>query len=315
MKKVVSLILAMSLVFALYGCGQSNNNTNANSDITVESSASLPEEGSANVTVSVSTPRPTEKPVEIPLLEMNDVYVEYRGIFEYSSQSWIVNLYIENNRNTEIYVDLDDFLVNGYYVPLRNNNNSITASSKYLAGPSFQYIINTDLLNQYGIKTIESIEFVLKIKEGWVGDSFYEAKVALKMNKTVPINDSISAPIFESTLLDTTDVAVKYCGIYEYSTQSWIINLYVENRRDSEIYIDLNDVKLDGFAYKLSNNNERIPPNCTYLSGACFDLIIKPEDLTQYGITKLKTIDFTLDIKPGWVEKPIYSVPVTLKVA
>ena len=47
------------------------------------------------------------------LLDQDGIYVEYRGIVEHSSDSWIVNLYVENNTQNDFYLSLRNVVING----------------------------------------------------------------------------------------------------------------------------------------------------------------------------------------------------------
>lgn len=113
------------------------------------------------------------------LVDQDGIYVEYRGIAEYSKSSWIINLYVENNRDSEIYVSLADTLVNGFSMKLSNNGINLPAHSKYLAAPNFDLIIDTEDLEAYGITSITDIKSNLQIRTSMFGDTISETKVNL----------------------------------------------------------------------------------------------------------------------------------------
>ena len=310
MKRILSILLTCMFIIGITACG--NNTKQQESSSETESVEVTTNEVQID-SKETETVRETEENISMPLLD-EDVYVEYRGIYEYSDQSWIINLYLENNTDCEIYLDLDDVLVNGYCISLANGNKSIPAGSKYLASTNFDYIIDTADLSAYGITEIETLAFNLRIKDDWAGNSIYETPVNIDVNKIVTQGKNDSVIKDGEVLLDKNDVYVSYCGIYEYSTQSWIINLYLENNRDSSVYLDLDDVLVNGYNVKLSNGNNSIPSGSKYLAGPNFDYIINTEDLSAYGIEQIETITFNLRIKDSWAGDAIYETPVSLNM-
>ncbi len=251
----------------------------------------------------------------VMLLDQDGIYAEFRGIYEHSSQSWIVNLYIENNRDSEIYFSLRDGLINKFSMGFSNNGITVPANGKYLAGPNFDLIIDLDELAEYGVTEIETLEFVLHISTDMFGDTICDIPVSLNVNKKIPSEYiAPAAPQSSEILLDENDVYVEFRGISEYSSQSWIINLYVENNRSSEIYLYLGDGQINKFSIGFSNNGISIPANSKYLASPNFDLIIDLDDLAEYGITSIETLDFYLEIRTDWVGDTIAERPVALEI-
>lgn len=86
-------------------------------------------------------------------------------------------MYVENNRDSEIYVSLADTLVNGFSMKLSNNGVNLPAHSKYLADPNFDLIIDTEDLEAYGISSIDTLSSTLTIRTSMFGDTISETKV------------------------------------------------------------------------------------------------------------------------------------------
>ena len=95
------------------------------------------------------------------LLDQDGIYVEYRGIVEHSSDSWIVNLYVENNTQNDFYLSLRNVVINGCYCSLSNSGTTIQTGSKYLAEPNFNFVLDTDKLSAYGISEITAVQNLL----------------------------------------------------------------------------------------------------------------------------------------------------------
>ena len=247
----------------------------------------------------------------ITLLSEDDVTAEFRGIYEKSNKSWIINLYVENNKESEIYPSIKDVLINDCMISLSNNGRTIPAGTKYLAGPSFDFIIDTEDLEYYGVTHIDEIDYILEIRESMFGDVYYSTPVKIVMNKEVPVTGKGSYTIKRS-LLDNDDICIDYCGLDDYSAKSKIISIYAENFMDKDVYIDFEDVVINGFSMKLANNNKRILPHSKYLSAPGFDFVIDTDDFEAYGIEDIESLECVLCVKDGFVGNMIYSESVKL---
>lgn len=245
------------------------------------------------------------------LVDQDGIYVEYRGISEYSDSSWIINLYVENNRDTDFYLSLRNVLINGYKVSISNNGGNIQAGSKYLSEPNFDLVLDTDNLSAYGICKIDNISFDVYISTSMFGDEILSVPIILE-NINKEFLGEVKDEQTGKEILNQDDVYVEYRGIAEYSKSSWIINLYVENNRDSEIYVSLADTVVNGFSMKLSNNGINLPAHSKYLAAPNFDLIIDTEDLEAYGITSITDIKSNLQIRTSMFGDTISETKVNL---
>ena len=140
-------------------------------------------------TINNYLPQSSDKSSEAEVLYDEDgVYVEFRGIYKYSSSSYIVDLYVDNTKGEEIYLSLRDGRVNRASIGFSNNGISIQDNSIYLASANFDFIIDTDDLRPYGIDTINQLDFTLNLKTGGMfGDTFLELPVSLALD--VPIEE------------------------------------------------------------------------------------------------------------------------------
>ena len=256
----------------------------------------------------------SESGQSVILLDQDGIYVEYRGIVEHSSSSWIINLYVENNRDSDFYLSLRNVLINGCKISISNNGGTIQSGSKYLAEPNFDLVLGTDDLSAYGISEITDVSFDVRVATEMFGDELLTTSVLLEN-----INKSFDGEIQEITpgkvVLNQDNMYVEYLGIDEYSSQSWIINMYVENNRDNEIYFSLSDTLINGFSFKLSNNGVTIPAHSKYLASPNFDLIIDTEDLEAYGVDSIETLASTLSIRTSMLGDTIAEIPVDLSSA
>ncbi|WP_294689041.1 hypothetical protein, partial [uncultured Faecalicoccus sp.] len=97
MKKISNLFIMLIMMLSLTACSVSSSK-NENTAVT----ASKVTDEKENETVE-------EKKV---LFDGNNIFVEYRGIEEYSSDSWIINLYVENNTDSDFYLSTRNVLIN-----------------------------------------------------------------------------------------------------------------------------------------------------------------------------------------------------------
>ena len=245
------------------------------------------------------------------LLDQDGIYVEYRGIVEHSSDSWIVNLYVENNTQNDFYLSLRNVVINGCYCSLSNSGTTIQTGSKYLAEPNFNFVLDTDKLSAYGISEITDIDFDINISTEMFGDEILNSPASIdNINKQCTVEMSEITP--EKELLNQDDVHVQYCGISDYSSSSKIVNLYIENNRDSAICVSLSDVLINGYNINLSNNNAPVPAHTKFLAFPNFELIIDTDDLEAYGISEINTITGNLKIKTSMFGDIISETPVDL---
>lgn len=310
-KKIFITLIVVTMLISFVGCGNgTEKNTEKENDKIIEKTT---ESDSGTESDKITSDVENESNGETQtIINNDDIFVEYRGISEYSSDSWIINLYIENKSDKEFYVNACDVIVDGCNITISNNNNSISAGSKYLAESNFSYIISAKNLAAYGIEKMTNLTFTLKVAEEWAGDAVYEEKVSSSLSK--PLSGLIdNTTIADSKLLlENDDVKVSYCGIAEYSDSSWILNLYMENKSDTEKYLDVDNLLVNGYSIRLANGNYAVPAQCKFLAFPTFKYVINTKDLEAYGISDIESIDFTLNIKNEWLGDSIYSVPVNL---
>lgn len=174
------------------------------------------------------TPTPTETPAPTPttaaltleptpypvLADRNDVYVEFRGLDPYDTYCDIINLYVENRRSTQIWVTLNNVCVNQCTIELHNAPVSIAAGSKFLAVPTYSFLIIEEQLRQYGIESAETLEFDLEVYgNNLFTDELFKTRVKLNLKEEVPVqNVSIQTP---------TPAPVQSIKINEYPFVGW----------------------------------------------------------------------------------------------
>lgn len=122
------------------------------------------------------------------LYDENGLYVEYRGIYFHSENSWIINLYVDNLFGKDVYVSLRNGRVNRVNTVFGNSGYTIKNDSIFLASTTFSYIINVEKIKEYGFTNLDRINFDLLIKSGGInGDTIIEMPITI--NTDIPINN------------------------------------------------------------------------------------------------------------------------------
>ena len=93
-----------------------------------------------------------------------------------------------------------------------------------------------------------------------------------------------------------------------------MLNLYVENKRDTEVYLKLKSHRLNDFTLDLSNNGVAIPAGGKYLSLPSFDFVIGKDKLEGFGITDIETVDFAIEFYTSRNGSLISSTPVHVDI-
>lgn len=120
-------------------------------------------------------------PIGEILYDDGSVYVEFRGIEKYSTGTYIINLFVENNRGEEVYLDLSKCKANRASFGVGNGRLSIPDDSIYLTKPHFGLVINSYDLRAYGIDTINQLDFIMQLttKDYYNGEIFAEIPITL----------------------------------------------------------------------------------------------------------------------------------------
>lgn len=249
------------------------------------------------------------------LLDADDIYVEYRGIQEWSDTHWVVNLYIENNRNTGIDFVLDQFRINDYVMDVGNNGNIVPSGSKYLTGPEFNLVISIEGLTQYGITSVEELDFDFCVNEEETGEVISETEVHIDVSKDILYSASdVKAISKGECLLDANDIYVGFCGIVDKTDTHCVVDLYIENNSDSTAYIALENTRINDYVIDIGNCHIEIPAGSKYLTVSNFNVVISFDTLAKYGIESITELDFDLKIEEEMFGDAIYEKPIHLVI-
>ncbi|WP_296878433.1 hypothetical protein [Thomasclavelia sp.] len=181
MKKIfIYCIICLSLITWITGC--SSNNDEGISQNKEETTQNNEKQETSNKN---KTNEEQKKQENIVLLDQDNIYIEYRGIIEYSLETWMMNIYIENNKDSDVYIIFSDSLINQSEIGFSNGYATIKANSKYLSEPNFDFLIDLEDLNAYSIDSIDNLSFQLSIYTELLGDLILEKSIELTPNKSI----------------------------------------------------------------------------------------------------------------------------------
>ncbi len=141
-----------------------------------ESNSTIPEKNATGAAQDRASAR------DMVLYDSDNILVEFRGLEKHFDDSYIINIYVENNQDEDFYFILSDVRANGCVVDLSNWDCVLIPShSKYLAYPNNDYILDNDDLQPYGIDKIDSMDFKINFYKSWMKDKFIEEEIHLEL--------------------------------------------------------------------------------------------------------------------------------------
>lgn len=256
------------------------------------------------------------KAVICPLFEQlsvcynDDVYIEFRGIYEFSTSKWILDLMIENGNDYSIFLKINRFKINGRDIALMKKSIEVPCESNLLTRCNNCLIFEPRELINNGINKIEDINFeicVSKVEK--------RKKQLFKENAEISHYAIIEEPFLSAykeiysyrpelqfpsflfeTIFEKDNLKIETRGFYKASQSKWMVDLIVENQNDYSISLSLENFKVNNFIITLTNNNVVVPAKETLstIMKDCF--IINPNYLQDYGIDTVEEVNFVLHI-------------------
>jgi len=245
------------------------------------------------------------------MMDQDGIYVEFRGFEKYSTHSYVINLYIENNRDTDFCFSLENTMINDYLMTVANNGITVPAHSKYMTLPQFDLVVDADHLTDCNVTKVHSLRTTIEILTERNGTLICQAPVGLTIGEPGEEADPRAQGV---ELMNNEDFYVSFRSVADYSTHSKVLNLYVENKRDTEVYLKLKSHRLNDFTLDLSNNGVAIPAGGKYLSLPSFDFVIGKDKLEGFGITDIETVDFAIEFYTSRNGSLISSTPVHVDI-
>ncbi|MBE6812133.1 MAG: hypothetical protein E7523_04550 [Ruminococcaceae bacterium] len=190
MKQVLKHLVVICLfVFLLCSFAACSNAT----DATI-SNQTMPDDAEVkDITTSKATEETSESmgsvdatKGEVIVYDDKGLLIEYRGILHSKETALQISLYFENNTDKDLYISFGDCLINRSGIGLGNTAIHLPANSVYLVGPNYNYVIDIDDLEAYGIDVIETVSFELEICENkYYGEEFLILPITIIDNVSI----------------------------------------------------------------------------------------------------------------------------------
>ena len=276
MKRILSLLLALILVFGLFGCsGSAEQETAATKDVNISSDFS---------TVQTDSPK-------TPTAQIQEVVVYDDGLFkltakeiDYSDSREVqVKFLAENNSDKTVAFVGNDFTING--ITLYCNFYIDIAAGKKANGS-----LDLDLedLEYVGIEEIATIT----AQDVFIYDKDASETVAhLSFSLDTSIADSHIQKIDDSgdLLYEQSGIRVLYRGIETNWMGEPVLSVFVENTSDVSCSIMVEDVSVNGFMVYANMSAPAYPGTVTYS-----DIDFSGSDLEENEISEIEEVSFKL---------------------
>ncbi len=180
-KTLIYCIICLILIAGIAGCSSNNESASQNKEEPTQNNEKqeISDENETN------NNEEQENQESVVLLDQDNIYIEYRGIIDDSTGGLMLDIYIENNRSSDIGINFDDSLINQYQVELPNSITTVKANSKYLSKANYDFLIDLNGLKAYGAKSIDTINFELDVYEASSYDEITKKQIELTPNKSI----------------------------------------------------------------------------------------------------------------------------------
>lgn len=102
-------------------------------------------------------------------------------------------------------------------------------------------------------------------------------------------------------LYDSNNIYIEFRGIYRKQYGGYMItNLYIENKMNEAIIIQLTKGLVNGWQIEFANGSTTLSPQTRYQSGADNVFLLDLEDLKFDKVDSIETFGFTMEIKRSW---------------
>lgn len=266
-------------VLLISGCGTQNN------DETTTLSTTQIEENNVQEAPTVEDEPPISITEQV-IFDQNDIKITATGIdMEDSLMGASINLLIENNSQNDITVQARRASANGYMV-------STTMSADVMKGKKANdtLIINNRSMKECGITDIAEIEFCFHIYESETMNTIIDTEM---IHLDTSIAGSYTQKYDDSGEVIYEDEIVKVVSKGLNIDESWDSGLvvYMENKSDKRITLQVRDTSLNGFMIDPTFSSE-IEPGKKAVS----DISFMNHQLEENGISEFENMEFSFHI-------------------
>ncbi len=281
MKKILALLLSLSLAVPLTACGSS-------------SSSSSGEEGSgSSYTEASSTDKNAADNMDITFEEMtvaenDDCVIKITDISPDTMLGYTLNVELENKSADKTYMfAVESAAINGVVCdPLF----AVEVAAGKKSTNEINFLDST--LEENGIVDFTDIELTFRVynSDDWNEDAVVHETVHVypygEENAVKFIRDAQDT---DNVLIDNDAVSVIVTG-YEYDDiWGYTVNLYLENKTDTEVMFGVDDASINGYMMDPFYAKSVPSGDCAFSSMSWYE-----DDLEANGISEVEQIEFRL---------------------
>lgn len=280
MKKRVFIAVALTLVFALSGCGGSSD-----PGADASNAASTSEDTTASMTSKIS---------EQVLVEQDGIRIIAKECeLSLGESDPEIPILVENNSDKNISVKCDNFSCNGI----------MTEPSLYCEVPAGKKMnetisLSAQSLSSCGIETIGILEFRLVLMDDTYQDLFTTEPIVIETSNAQTYKATMIAPPEGTVLLDESGFKITYLGKVDYSDYGSDIVFYLKNSSSEGALFSHSELSVNGFVldtmdYPYSGMFSFVTPGKVAYSG----FSLTDSDMEANGITNIEDIEVTLVVE------------------
>lgn len=291
MKRILGLILSLTLLLGLSACGSESQPTEAPTDSTIQTTGT--HETGAPETEAPATEQPTEAPSYTAdswdLVDNGEVVFRVTEFTDNEHLGLEMHVYCENKTDKTMIFSLDGVSVCGVmYDPFWAEE--VTAGKK----GNFVIYFDTFELETLGITSVDEISFRLSVidSDNWMDEPFVDE--SFTVYPTGLTAETVVYPEYrhkngETVILDNDQLLFIVEKVADTDDDFYTLNCYIANKTDSDLLVSWDGVSVNGFM---------VDPFWAAAVGAGKQLYTEisffTSDLQAQGIENVTDIGFTL---------------------
>lgn len=234
MKKLLSLMLLMMMVFSLTACGSDNSQPDTTQSVSSETNTEVPAQDNQ---IDFQ---------ELTVVDNDQCTIKITGIDADNLWGYTLETYLENKSSDKTYMfSVDSAAVNGVQSdPLFATE--VSAGKKANAEISFS---DTNL-EENGITEFTDIELTFRVYDSndWAADAVAETTVHVypygEDHATTFVRDS---PDTDNVVIDNENVTVIVTGYETDEIFGYTVNLFLVNKTDTNVMFSVDEASVNGY--------------------------------------------------------------------
>lgn len=294
-KKLLALLLALTVVFSLVACGGKKNVDTEEKKEETSDDTSV-EEGEESTMLDFE---------ELVIYDQDKVTFKLNSIDTAGEWGYTMNFNFKNESDLKLSYDISYLNVNDVMVTptftLEDENGF------------FNVALEQDLLDKYGIEEISKIEFTAVIydTENFSVEPMFEEIITVHPLGRKIENPYVHKPVEnEIVLIDTEDCTVSVVGFSPEEKWGYMVELYIYNKTDRALAVYADEGSLNGKQCDPMWSTEVAPGKHSFSAVAW-----SQDELDSNGIETVTDIDLKIRVTDAtnWMSAELASEEVSFK--